>query len=159
MPKPGTDLQAAFVDNFVAGGMNATRAAVAAGYSERSAKVTAHNLLKKPHVQDAIRAEQRRVLQSDLATLALGVLRKVLEDEDAPVGARVDAAKTVLDRAGLVAQRVASDEQVDMPISQLSQDSLSRIILKGEARILELQQAIREKSLNAIPGEAIEEVD
>ncbi len=75
MPKPGTDLQQRFVVEYVANNGNATSAAKAAGYSAKTAGQIGFKLLGNPHIHDAIRAEQRRLFNGDLATKALGVLR------------------------------------------------------------------------------------
>lgn len=49
-----TRKQQKFIDVYLANGFNATRAARLAGYSERSATVTASRLLTKPGVKDEI---------------------------------------------------------------------------------------------------------
>lgn len=91
------DQQRLFAESYVLGHGNATQAAIEAGYSPVSARQTASRLLHTPHVQDAIRRAQAHALKSRLASKALGVLEKILDDENAPAGVRVDAAKTVLD--------------------------------------------------------------
>lgn len=154
MPKTGTELQQRFVVEFVANGGNATSAAKVAGYSMKTAGQIGFKLLGNVHVQDAIRAEQRRLLNGDLATKALGVLRSIMENESAPAGARVDAAKTVLDRAGLVAIREGREDVEDVPVTQLPPEALHRYITAGEARIRQLEEAIREREAATIEGEA-----
>jgi phage terminase small subunit len=107
----GTELlsqQHAFAQAYVLGHGNATQAAIDAGYSPISARQTASRLLHTPHVQEAIQRAQAVTLRGRLATKALGVLEKVLDDENAPAGVRVDAPKTVLDRAGMAAFRGVS---------------------------------------------------
>lgn len=144
MPKTGTELQSRFVVEFVSNGGNATAAAKMAGYSMRTAGKMGSKLLGNLHVQEAIRAEQRRMLDGDMATKALGVLKSIMENEEAPAGARVDAAKTILDRAGVVAPRVTQDEE-RVPLTQMSLDALRRSIAVGEARMAELQEIIRDR--------------
>ncbi len=145
MPKTGTELQQRFAVEYVTNGGNATSAAKVAGYSAKTAGQMGFKLMGNPHVQDAIRDEQRRLLNGDMATKALGVLRSIMENEDAPAGARVDAAKTVLDRAGLVAIRTSQDDQPDAPLTQLPVEQLRKVIAAGEAKIQELQDAIKER--------------
>ena len=145
MPKTGTELQQRFAVEYVTNGGNASEAARVAGYSAKTAGQMGFKLMGNPHVQDAIRDEQRRLLNGDMATKALGVLRSIMENEDAPAGARVDAAKTVLDRAGLVAIRTSLDDQPDAPLTQLPVEQLRKVIAAGEARIRELQDAIKER--------------
>jgi hypothetical protein len=122
------DQQVAFAEAYVAGSGSATQAAIAAGYSSVSARQTASRLLATPHVQEAIRREQRRVLGNRLASKALGVLEKILDDDGAPAGVRVDAAKTILDRAGMAAYRTAEPvEQGDLPLAQMTAAELERM--------------------------------
>jgi phage terminase small subunit len=120
----GTELlsqQHAFAQAYVFGHGNATQAAIEAGYSPVSARQTASRLLHTPHVQEAIQRAQAVTLRGRLATKALGVLEKVLDDENAPAGVRVDAAKTVLDRAGMAAFRGGQDlEQYEKPASEMT---------------------------------------
>lgn len=152
MPKPGTELQQRFAVEYVTNGGNATSAAKAAGYSAKTAGQMGFKLLGNLHVQEAIRAEQRRMLDGDMATKALGVLKSILENEEAPAGARVDAAKTILDRAGIVAHKVVQEEE-KVPLTQMSLDALRRSIAVGEARMAELQEIIRDR--RAIEGGAV----
>lgn len=127
-----TDLltqQQAFAEAYVLGNGNATQAAIQAGYSPVSARQTASRLLHTPHVQNAIQREQAVTLQGRLASKALAVLEKVLDDENAPPGVRVDAAKTVLDRAGMVAFRGKPDLDVyEKPPSEMTLAELDALI-------------------------------
>lgn len=154
MPKTGTELQQRFVVEFVANGGNATSAAKVAGYSMKTAGQIGFKLLGNAHVQDAIRAEQRRLLHGDLATKALGVLRAILDDEKAPTGARVDAAKTILDRAGLVALR-PEEVKEDVPLHQMSAAALARTIDAGEQRIAQLEAVLAAQEAGTIEGDAV----
>ena len=120
--------QQAFAEAYVLGHGNATQAAVEAGYSPVSARQTASRLLHTPHVQEAIRRAQAHVLRGRLASKALGVLEKILDDDDAPAGVRVDAAKTVLDRAGLSAVRVPDVvDQYETPLAQMTTAELEKV--------------------------------
>jgi phage terminase small subunit len=147
----GTELlsqQQAFAQAYVLGHGNATQAAIEAGYSPVCARQTASRLLHTPHVQDAIQRAQAVTLRGRLATKALGVLEKVLDDDNAPAGVRVDAAKTVLDRAGMAAFRGGQDWDVyEKPASEMSLaelDSLAGMLqkslmtLRTEATVIEV---------------------
>ncbi len=68
MPRYRTELtpkEAAFIDEYLVDGTG-SRAAIAAGYSPRSAKCMAHELLGKPHIKAALKkaleAQQKRTL-------------------------------------------------------------------------------------------------
>lgn len=63
MPKttaPLSDKQQAFIVQYLVD-LNATQAAIRAGYAPKSARNTAHDLLKKPEIIRAINAKKRRV--------------------------------------------------------------------------------------------------
>lgn len=51
-----TTNQKRFVEEYCSNGYNATRAAIAAGYSEKTAAVTGHENLRKPNISQAIKA-------------------------------------------------------------------------------------------------------
>lgn len=83
-------------------------------------------------VLQAVRVEQSRVLVGDLANAALGVLRTAMTSEDVPWGVRVQAAKTVLDRAGHIAPKAAEPPRAgDKPLSEMTADELEAFIRRG----------------------------
>ena len=99
-----TPKQQAFVKAHVRlGGLNATQAAIAAGYSGKNkgvgAAVTASRLLDKPHILDAIRKETERGLRAGVAIGAavLESLAKTAKSESV----RLQAAQALLDRGGM----------------------------------------------------------
>jgi hypothetical protein len=124
----GADLtakQRAFVLTLVRHGCTPTQAAKMAGYVD--AKVSAYDLLRSPHIQAAVRFERSRYVMGDLANIATGTLREVMQDKEAPASARVQAARTVLEMAGELG-RGKSDPDEDRPLSELSADELTRMI-------------------------------
>lgn len=131
------DQQQLFAQAYVLGHGNATQAAIEAGYSPVSARQTASRLLHTPHVQDAIRRAQAHTLKGRLASKALGVLEKILDDDNAPAGVRLDAAKTILDRAGLSAVRVPDAvDHDDKPLEQMTTAELEAVA-RGLQRALD----------------------
>lgn len=96
-----------FAVQMVLTGGNGAEAARRAGFAADSAPQVTYRLMRLPHIQTARRIEQERVLRGHLTSKALYVLEQIMDNEDAPAGARVDTAKTVLDRAGLPALRQA----------------------------------------------------
>ena len=136
MDSTPTQLQRAFAVELVAGGGNVTQAAIRAGYSPASARQIGQHLLEKPHVQAAIRMEQGRVL-GRLAVKAMCLLEGVMDDPNAPAGARVDAAKTILDRAGfpaIPAKALARGGLSDAP-AEMSREELRAFIAQGRAAL------------------------
>jgi phage terminase small subunit len=127
-----TEMQAAFAMAFVTNGGNGTQAAIEAGYSKDSARQQAHALVSKPHVQKAIQAEQRRTL-ARLANKSIVVLEGFLDDANAPAGVRLDAAKTILDRAGLTSKAAeAEDALTGKRLNEMSIEELEAFIARGE---------------------------
>jgi phage terminase small subunit len=95
--------QAAFVLHYTStpGAIgNASEAARRAGYSEASANELGYQLLRKPHIREAVDEALRRQVTGPLAAKSVALLEKIIDDETAPQKVRLDAAKAVLDRAG-----------------------------------------------------------
>lgn len=136
-----TEQQAEFVAYYVANGGNAAQAARDAGYAEEHARVSACKLLKKSHVQEAVQEEKRRLISGKLSCKALAVLEAVLDDKDAPVGAKVDAAKTILDRGGNPATREPATKEplYNKPLNEMSVSELEAFIRDGQSKIQQLQ--------------------
>lgn len=94
MVRPLTPRQAAFVQEYLVD-LNATQAAIRAGYSEKTAGRTGHENLKKPEIAQAIqeaqaeRAERLEVTQDDVVR---GLHKEAtLEGEGSSHSARVAA--------------------------------------------------------------------
>ena len=103
-----TEQQALFVTHYTSGDGstgNAAESARRAGYSVASARDIGSQLMGKPHVKAAVEAAHRAALSGELTTLAMAALRDILrEGSTASEKNRLDAAKTVLDRAGLASR-------------------------------------------------------
>ncbi len=73
-----------FIRNYIVDPTNATRAAIAAGYSPTSARVTASRLLKNPAIQGELSRHfiDKEGLISDILNAALLKLKETLKSED-----------------------------------------------------------------------------
>ena len=143
-----------FAAAYVANAGNGTKAAIDAGYSPSSARQQAYKLTRNPTVQRLIREEQRRVIGGRLCSQALGVLESIMLNEDAPAGARVDAAKTLLDRGGLPAiptNLIGGETQFQAARSMDLQD-LNAFIEKGMSRLAELDSQRAALGARDAPG-------
>lgn len=95
-----------FVTEYIKNGGNATQAAIAAGYSEKTAYSQGSRLLKDVEVQQYLnKTEQNlnrdlRQMFAEDAVEAYGVLKEIMNDPGAPPKDRLSAAKDLLDRAG-----------------------------------------------------------
>ncbi|GFM33727.1 terminase small subunit [Desulfovibrio subterraneus] len=126
-----TTQQVFFVELFVNGETgvagNATKAALLAGYSEKTARVIGQQLLAKRHVALAVREANIRALKSH-ASLAISTLAAIVSDERAKHRDRLEAAKALLDRGGYQAGEV--DAGGDTPLSEMTIEELAAIVLK-----------------------------
>ena len=91
--------QQKFCEIYVQNGGKATEAARAAGYKEGPGiRVTAHNLLKLPHVQAEV-DKQIRVQMAQHGPAALARIKELMESDNPQVALK--AAMDYADRAGL----------------------------------------------------------
>jgi phage terminase small subunit len=114
-----TDMQAAFVEALVTNGGNRTQAAIEAGYSPDTARQQAHAIVRIPHVMQAILEATMSEFISN-APKASTALTQLLEGRSEYV--RLEAAKEILDRAGLkpatnVNHKVAGDISVSIDLT------------------------------------------
>ena len=133
-----TDMQAAFVAHFTTtpGGIgNAAGAARLAGYAENSAKELGHRLVNLPHVQAAIREANQQQISGQIATKAIALLDRVIDDESVPIKTRVDAAKTILDRAGFCALPTAPKNLRDKELAEMTADELRETMRQARAEM------------------------
>lgn len=123
-----TEIQDAFVSHLVLDGCTPTEAARRAGYAHPN--VRAYELLRKPHIAEAIRKQQTRILDGDLANVALRTLRGVMEDLKAPASARVAASRAVLEASGHFRRNEEPDLD-DKDILSMTAQELEAFIAKG----------------------------
>lgn len=106
---------------------NASAAARLAGRSGKNAHEIGRQLLEKPHIVTAIREAFRTQINVSLAGQAMTVLSQLLRDETAPKKIRLEAAKTILDRAGYAARQAQPDEGM-RPLKELSIEELKSLL-------------------------------
>lgn len=115
MPTPNhNDLKPnheAFVDEYLANGGQAKKAAVFAGYAENSAHVTASRLLRKPQIIDAIKS--KTINRARICSpMAMEVLIRIANDNAVAPRDRIAASKEVLDRGGITRENPMMQVQV-----------------------------------------------
>lgn len=147
-----TDKQARFVDVLLATGDEAT-AMAEAGYVGGEFASVAARVTRSPELLAAIQmAVGRRLIEG--APIALKVLQDMVKDTGTPGKLRLDAAKTLLDRAGHVAPRAKqADSGAGKALNEMSIDEL-----REQHDRLEAEIANRAKPVNA-PGETGGELD
>jgi hypothetical protein len=136
-------------------------AALAAGYSEHTAYEQGRRLVTLPHVKAAITKAIQDQISGPLATKALAVISSIMLDPEAPKGVRLDAAKSILDRAGHVSPRtpVALPEPGSKELKNMSPDQLAGVISQASAARVELEAQLRDITPSAtapqIEGRAV----
>jgi hypothetical protein len=103
-PADLTEKQAAFVQAFVRGETagNATKSAIAAGYSAASAPNIGSMVLKHEGVALAIDAALRDEIGVHLTAQAVAVMREIIGDKSAPLKLRGDIASRIVEYSGIV---------------------------------------------------------
>lgn len=95
-----------FITEYLKNGNNATHAAIAAGYSEKTASSQGSRLLKSVEVQQYLNKTEQslnkdlRLMFAEDAVKAYNVLKEIMEKPDALDKDRLVAARDLLDRAG-----------------------------------------------------------
>lgn len=107
-----TDKQRLFVQEYLANGRNGTAAAIAAGYSPRSARGTASRLLTNENIRSLVQDEERDAWEKVGLTLekAVAAVNDVM-DNGTPAQ-RLKAAEMALRRYGQFIERVEVNGEV-----------------------------------------------
>jgi hypothetical protein len=101
MRAPLTEKQVEFARVFALNGGDATAAAVAAGYSESSARDMGRRTAALPHVADAILRELMH-LRASSGAIGLAALTRIAQSTTAPAAAVVAAGRALCEHAGLL---------------------------------------------------------
>lgn len=137
-----TDHQSDFVHHIVYDGVSGSEAARRAGYSPVSARQTASQLLSNQAIQQEIRTLQFKLLGGQLASKALRTLEKIIDDDTAPYGARVDACKTILDRAGVVTTKSDLNDLRPKSVDEMTRIELEQFIRDYEKYLTQNQTSL-----------------
>jgi phage terminase small subunit len=133
-----TELQQAFVVAYTSDPTaigNCREAALRAGYSQHTAAESGRRLVTQPHIRSAIRAANLELISGRIATKAVALLERVIDDESAPVKIRVDAAKTILDRGGFGAAPAGQGDPNEKHASEMTEAELYQ-------RMIELRKIV-----------------
>ncbi len=144
-----TEQQRALVQAFSEAG-TVTAAAKLVGCSAKTASST----LRLAHVQAALRGECQAMLAQAIP-LALGVLLGIAKDKEiAKTRLGLDAAKALLDRAGIVPQKAGEGRQGDKrDLSDLSPAELAAFIQQGQERQRQARAVDTEGTVSAPSGD------
>jgi phage terminase small subunit len=128
-----SERQAAFIENLIETG-DAPKAAQLAGFLDRPSR-EARRLLRIPYVLAALNAAMAAALAED-APLARKLLRRYVEDEALHPKLRLEAAKSLLDRAGHIAPKARdANERHHKPLHEMSIEELRALADRFEAEL------------------------
>ena len=119
--------------------IDATKAAIRAGYTERSAHVTGSRLIRNVKVKNYIKKRESELVDELNNHFIFGaekaqeVLYDILNDEDARDMDRINVAKDFLDRAGFVPttkQEIKHEGEIgtENPMKDLTTEELRKLI-------------------------------
>jgi phage terminase small subunit len=123
------------------------QAARKAGYSAPS--VSATQLLQRPAIQEEIRRQQVARLYNEALPAAVQTLVTIMQDEKAATGARVQAAKVVLDRT-LGSQEGAQSKAPH----EMSAEELQAELAQSKLRLAALESAKADQAKPIIEHES-----
>lgn len=136
-----TDIQRAFAEAYAADTGpsmgRGTRAAIVAGYSEASARTSAHNCLRNPAVLSRIREAQLRWVRTGAVQDSLRYLHGVVVGTEDADRSRIGAASKLIEVAGLDGGSQAAQAKIgavdgSKPLSEMSNEELFAVIEAGK---------------------------
>lgn len=142
---PLNEQQKVFIARYLETG-DAVQASLDASYSSSNPGANAWRLLRLPNVSRAV-ALQARQRFAGLAPVALHVIEMIMLDTAVAARVRLEAAKTLLDRAGYIAPKAQQERSNDLPLHEMSTDDLRTMAARLEDEI-----AGRARPISAIPA-------
>lgn len=116
-------------------GVDPRQAAELAGYAKEGADLEAKRLLRHPAILAAVQIGIARRLATG-APMALSVLQEFAMNQAMHPKIRLDAAKTLLDRAGYISPKaVAASNGASVPLNEMSMADLRTLADKLEGEI------------------------
>lgn len=124
-----SEKQEAFVRQMVLGD-NPTNAARVAGYADPNS--AGYDLVRLPKLQREIRSRSEALLMVQGSVVGVSTLISIAQNDKAPSAARVQAANSLLDRAGIGKKESKSQSALaNKPIGEMDMDELHAFISAG----------------------------
>ena len=129
-PVASKDERLARFINHLSYGKSVSVAAIESGYSAP----TGFRIVERPDFVPMLRAALQRRLLVDGATIAIQVLIDIASDPETAKSVRVDAAKAIVDRAGVVVSKRESG-QADISLAEMTREQLLRLASSAESEL------------------------
>jgi hypothetical protein len=132
------------------------QAALRAGYSPATAAEQGRRLVTLPHVKAAIRQATIELINAEYVVQAVQTLAILMNDPESPRGVRADCAKTLLDRAGIVA-KVSDDKNKAKDIKDMTPDELASVVRQASEARAHLEARLKDITPDSaqIEGQAV----
>jgi len=148
-----TERQIGFVKALVRSG-DPTQAAIEAGYATDSAAVAASKLLALPAVSLMIARELERV-RIEGGLLGFNTLRIISRSDKAPAAARVTAARTLMEYAGMIGRA----GQVEKDPADMSTEELKGLLGRIDTEIVSRAKPVNGPAASPIPSQVLDLID
>jgi len=148
-----TERQISFVKALVRSG-DQTQAAIDAGYAQESAAVAASKLLALPSVSAMIAVELERV-RIEGGLLGFNTLRLISRSDKAPAAARVTAARTLMEYAGMIGRT----GQAEKDPADMSTEELRHLLGRIDTEIVSRAKPVNGPVASPIPSQVIDLID
>lgn len=133
-----TPKQQRFVEEYLID-LNATQAAIRAGYSEKTAYSVGHENLKKPEIQKAIEEAKNQVSKRTELTVDMVVNGLLKEAQDYAEGstqsARVSAWAHLGKHLGMFKDKIEHSGGLELEVKKISDDELDKRIQELERKV------------------------
>lgn len=128
-----SDIQKEFVRYLVRERCSASKAAENAGYAHPRQR--GYELLRKPNIARAIRAEQQALLNGDLTSIAFDTLKDVMQNPKSPASAKVAASRAVLEAAGFFKKTDEDTPLLEKDPLNMTTEELERFVIESRSKL------------------------
>jgi len=146
-----TDMQISFIDA-VSRGIEPLQAATDAGYAAPAA--TVYQLLRSPRVIEEIarNLERSRV---ESGAVGLSVAREIAQQRAAPAAARMTAARTLMEWAGMLGRNGPQEKDP----ADMSTEELRQLLGRIDTEIVSRAKPVNGPVASPIPSQVIDLID
>ena len=124
-----TAKQKRFCDEYLKD-LNATQAAIRAGYSEKNARNIASENLAKPNIQEYLQRFQNKIDQKNIKTVeeVQEWWSEVMEDSEAKLPDRIKASELLVKSKGGFVDKLQVKGNINNPLEGLTTEELKKLV-------------------------------
>lgn len=133
-----TKLEGNFIDHYVSGNGNGALAAKQAGYKDPAK--AAWLLLRRPHVQSAIRVKRMAAINGEGVAIAWETIKRLMTDDETPRHVQFQAARYTMEIAGYGVK--ADKAGGEKPLSEMTTAELEQFVTDKKKQLDALPMAV-----------------